>query len=137
MTIEDQLRREEGVKPKLYQDTKGKWTIGVGRNLSDGCLSDDEITYLLDNDIKKAMAELDRVLPWWRNLDAVRQKVLIDMEFNMGTPTLLEFHNTLSFIQAGDYNSAANGMLSSLWAKQVGLRADNLAVMMRTGVDMT
>ena len=59
------------------------------------------------------------------------------MCFNMGIDTLLEFKNTLSFMQAGDYNSAANGMLSSLWAKQVGLRADNLAVMMRTGVDMT
>ena len=35
MNIYDQLRRDEGVRFKPYQDTVGKWTIGVGRNLSD------------------------------------------------------------------------------------------------------
>ena len=137
MTIEQRLEKEEARKHFPYTDTKGKLTIGIGRNLTDVGLTDDEIDYLLQNDLKRVGVALDTSLPWWRNLDPVRQKVLQDMCFNMGIDTLLEFKNTLSFMQAGDYNSAANGMLSSLWAKQVGLRADNLAVMMRTGADMT
>jgi lysozyme len=36
---------------------------------------------------------------------------------------LLEFKNTLAFIKAGDWERAANGMLASKWAKQVGMRA--------------
>lgn len=137
MTIEERLSQEEGRKNKPYTDTVGKLSIGVGRNLTDVGLSDDEIDYLLANDIKRATVSLNTALPWWTSLDSVRQKVLLDMCFNMGINSLLEFHNTLSFMQAGDYNSAANGMLNSLWAKQVGIRADKLAVMMRTGVDMT
>ena len=135
MTIEERLSQEEGRKNKPYTDTVGKLSIGVGRNLTDVGLSDDEIDYLLANDIKRATVSLNTALPWWTSLDSVRQKVLLDMCFNMGINSLLEFHNTLSFMQAGDYNSAANGMLNSLWAKQVGIRADKLAVMMRTGVD--
>ena len=135
MTIEERLSQEEGRKNKPYTDTVGKLSIGVGRNLTDVGLSDDEIDYLLANDIKRATVSLNTALPWWTSLDSVRQKVLLDMCFNMGINSLLEFHNTLSFMRAGDYNSAANGMLNSLWAKQVGIRADKLAVMMRTGVD--
>lgn len=135
MTIEERLALEEGDKPKPYTDTKGKLTIGIGRNLTDVGLFPDEIQYLLENDLKRVYAALDAKLPWWRNLDPVRQIVMADLCFNMGIDTLLEFHNTLSFIQAGDYNSAANGMLASLWASQVGHRATALAQMMRSGID--
>ena len=47
----EQLRLHEGVEHKPYVDTVGKTTIGVGRNLDDVGLTDDEIDYLLDNDI--------------------------------------------------------------------------------------
>jgi lysozyme len=58
--------------------------------------------------------------------------VLVNMAFNMGGG-LLSFVNTLAAIQRGDYNAAANGMLASRWATQVGARATRLADMMRNG----
>ena len=128
-----ELRRDEGTRAKPYLDTVGKLTIGVGRNLDDVGLSDDEIDYLLANDIKRVDADLDRNIPWWRDLDPVRQRVLQNMCFNMGITGLLGFKNTLGLIKRGDYGAAASAMLKSRWAAQVKRRAQRLSEMMRTG----
>ena len=138
----EQLRLHEGERRKPYRDTVGKLTVGIGRNLDDKGLRRDEIEYLLTNDIADARADLDRYLPWWRGLDPVRQRVLIDMAFNMGMGApnrggLLSFVNTLSNIRQGRYAEAADMMLASKWAQQVGRRAVRLATMMRTGMDYT
>lgn len=132
-TLLAELKRDEGVRLKPYTDTVGKLTIGVGRNLTDVGISDDECTALLQNDIDKVLSQLDRSLPWWRKLDPVRQRVLVNMAFNMGMTGLLTFKNTLAAVQSGSYAAAAAGMLASKWATQVGARAERLADMMRTG----
>lgn len=130
-----ELRRDEGMRRKPYFDTATppRSTIGVGRNLTDVGLSDDEVDYLLANDIRRAQAGLDKALPWWRSLDPVRQRVLTNMAFNLGINGLLTFKNTLALIEAGNYAAAAEAMGKSLWAKQVGARAVRLAAMMETG----
>ncbi len=130
-----QLHLHEGREKKPYKDTVGKISIGVGRNLTDVGLSDDEIDYLLINDIVKVENALDAQLPWWRSLDLIRQRVLIDMAFNMGIGGLLGFKNTLKAVHGEHWVQAAHGMLGSLWAKQVGKRAVRLAKMMETGND--
>jgi len=128
-----ELSRDEGRKKRIYTDTVGKITGGVGRNLSDRDFSDDEIDLMLNNDIAMSEADLDRVAPWWRKMNDVRQRVLLNMHFNMGWGTLSMFKNTLSAMQVGEYAKAADGMLASHWAQQVGQRAVHLAKMMRTG----
>ena len=132
-----QLEIDEGRRKRMYLDSVGKWTVGVGRNMSDRDLSDDEIDLMRNNDIKLACADLDRALPWWRFMTENRQQVLTNMCFNMGLGDskrgLLSFRNTLNSMQTGDYKAAAQGMLNSTWAKQVGARADRLAKMMREG----
>jgi lysozyme len=128
-----QLDIDEGRRPRIYTDTVGKVTGGVGRNLTDRAFSDDEIDLMLKNDIAIVEADLDRALPWWRSMTEARQNVLANMAFNMGIGTLLGFKNTLSFMESGRYDAAALGMLNSKWAKQVGQRAIRLAAIMRTG----
>jgi len=128
-----QLEIDEGKRSKMYQDTVGKWTAGVGRNLSDREFSEDEIALMLKNDIDIVERELDKALPWWRDMSEARQNVLANMAFNLGIKRLLAFKNTLTFMRAGRYDAAAMGMLDSLWAKQVKQRAVRLAAMMRTG----
>lgn len=132
--LASQLRIDEGVRKRMYLDTATppRWTVGVGRNISDRDFSDDEIELMLKNDIALVTAALDRSLPWWRQMNDVRQNVLINMGF-MGIGTLLKFKNTLGLMQAQRYDAAALGMLDSLWAKQVGQRAVRLAEMMRKG----
>lgn len=132
-TMIAELRRDEGVRLKPYRDTVGKLTIGVGRNLDDVGISEDEANAMLQNDISGACGDLDDALPWWETLDPVRQRVLVNMCFNMGIETLLGFHATLGAIQRGDWQAAHDGMLASHWADQVGARAQRLANMMLTG----
>lgn len=128
-----ELSRDEGRRKMLYRDTVGKVSGGVGRNFTDKGLRDDEIDLMLDNDISESETELDKVAGWWRSMNDVRQRVLLNMHFNMGWSVLSTFKNTLGHMKAGDYGQAADGMLASKWARQVGLRAVRLADMMRTG----
>ncbi len=129
----DQLMLHEGLRLKPYRDTVGKLTIGIGRNLDDVGISRDEALVLCENDIATAERELDRVAPWWRNLNDARRRVLIDMMFNLGANRLLGFKHSLAAMQAGRFELAASGMLESKWAEQVGKRATRLAIMMKTG----
>lgn len=132
-TLADELRRDEGVRPFPYADTVGKLTIGVGRNLSDRGLSDDEITYLLQNDIDLVIGDLNRGVPWWVELSPVRQRVLVNMCFNLGWSRLRGFRHTLAAVERGHYAAAAAGMRASKWARQVGARAERLARLMEIG----
>lgn len=131
-----ELKRDEGIIPHAYQDSLGYWTIGVGRLIDKrkgGRLTSTEIDYLLGNDIDEKIKDLDKVAPWWRQLSPTRQRVMINMTFNMGIGWISTFKNTVANIKEGNYEAAAKGMLASKWAKQVGARATRLAEMMRVG----
>ncbi|KGV85219.1 putative lysozyme [Burkholderia pseudomallei MSHR3951] len=130
--LKAELTRDEGRKSRIYTDTVGKVSGGIGRNLTDKGFRDNEIDLMYQNDIVETEGWLDRNLPWWRQLDPVRQRVIMNMGFNM-QGRLLTFVNTRAAMKRGDYGAAADGMLDSLWAKQVGARAARLADMMRSG----
>lgn len=135
-TLHEQLRREEGVVPHAYQDHLGFWTIGVGRLIDKrkgGGLSDDEIDYLLRNDVEKFARQVKAALPWVDKLDPAREAVIIGMAFQMGTAGLLGFRRTLALIESGDYKGAAETMLQSRWAQQTPARAMRMARQMETG----
>ena len=131
--LKQELTIDEGRRNKPYADTVGKMTIGVGRNLTDVGLSDDEIDLLLSNDINKAFAQLTSALPWVLNLSDVRQRALTNMAFNLGIKGLLGFATTLGFIKEGKYTEASESMLKSKWATQVGARAERLSLMIKEG----
>lgn len=124
-----QLQLHEGRRAFVYQDTVGKATIGVGRNLVDRGLSDDEINLLLDNDITAAYNEAVRIIPGFNTLSEDRQHALIDMIFNLGAAGLLKFKKFLAAIEARDFERAATEMMDSKWARQVGQRAETLKAM--------
>ena len=136
MTLTEQLRRDEGVKPSAYQDHLGYWTIGVGRLIDErkgGGLRPDEIDYLLANDIKDREQALSAALPWFKDLDPVRQGVLLNMAFQLGTAGLLAFKQTLRLVSEGNYSDAALQMVQSKWASQTPERATRLAKQMKDG----
>ena len=131
----EQIKRHEGVRTHAYLCTDGKITAGVGRNLDeDGGigLSVTEIEFLLSNDIERCRLEL-QAFSWFSDLDPVRHDALINMCFNLGMTRLLGFKNALGCMAEGNYEQAAVEFLDSLWAAQVGNRADEVAEMIRTG----
>lgn len=134
--VEKQLRKDEGEVLTAYQDSLGFWTIGIGRLIDKrkgGGITQEESSYLFQNDLKKVISALDKRIPWWTKLDEARKGVLINMSFQMGIDGLLGFKNTLRMIEQGQYSAAADGMLNSLWARQTPNRAKRLSTQMRTG----
>ena len=130
--LSDLLIRHEGMRLHPYRDSVGKLTIGVGRNLEDVGITEQEARLLLENDLRGIIGELER-MPWFPSLDETRKMALIDMGFNLGLPRLLGFKRMIAAIEAGDWSRAADEMLDSRWAEQVGARAEELAEMMREG----
>jgi len=106
--------------------------VGVGRNLEDLGLTDGEINFLLRNDLTRVQSELLNAVPCYHRLSEVRQCVLMDMCFNLGINRFMQFKMMLTALEMGEYKEAANEMLDSRWAKQVGQRANRLANMMAT-----
>lgn len=126
----EQLQRHEGLRLKPYRCTAGKLTIGYGRNLDDVGISLDEARAMLLADVAKVEAELGR-LEWFDDLPLKAQDVLVNMGFNLGVSGLLKFTRTLQAMRDGRWNDAADNMLQSKWAGQVGARATELAGIIR------
>ena len=133
MDIYDQLRRDEGLQLFPYLDTVGKTTIGIGRNLTDKGITAEEAEMLLGNDVEAIQNALGAKLPWFRGLSDARQGALINVGFNVGVVGLLGFTKTLDFMSQSNWDAAADEILNSKWASQVGDRAKRISNQIRTG----
>lgn len=162
-SIQEQLILHEGISLTPYKCIAGKWTIGVGRNLEDTGLyefekmrilgtyeltrqevidilkvrhiTQEEALYMLNNDIKVIKVELEDSYRWFKFLDKVRQKVIIDMRFNLGSAGFAGFKNMIRQLELENYQKVVEEMKNSKWYLQVKTRADRLIKMMATGQD--
>lgn len=131
--LKARIKKHEGRRFTPYRDSVGVLTIGYGHNLEAKPLSQRVIDLIFEDDYHDALMDAYRV-PGFKSLNDARQAVIIEMVFNLGLPTLMEFNNTIAAINRGDFNKAAEEMLDSKWAHQVGQRSVHLAEIMRTGV---
>jgi len=131
----EMLKRHEGVRSHVYLCSAGYETIGVGRNISKSGmgLSDDEVDYLLENDIVRVIKELSSEYPWFKDLDDVRKDAMIDISFNLGATRLRGFKRALAAMEVADYTTAAKEFLDSKWSRDVKGRATELCYMIETG----
>ena len=135
------LRRHEGVESHAYLCSQNFTNLGVGRNIDAGDnggarglgLSDDEVDYLLQNDIDRLTEELDGEYPWFAGLNNARSDAMIDISFNLGQTRLRGFRKALEAMESGDWEEAGKQFLDSRWADQVGNRATELTEIIRTG----
>lgn len=123
--IRSQLKRDEGYRTTLYDDSLDVPTIGVGHNLRVP-LSYAVIEHILNDDLLLAEEAVERLGFWTRGLSDARRGVLVNMAFNLGAAGLWGFRRFLAAMQAGDWETAAEEMQNSLWASQVGDRAERL-----------
>lgn len=131
--LAEQLKKHEGLRLKPYIDTVGKLTLGIGRNLEDKGVTEQEALFMLNNDVDYFYSKLCQRIDWMKNLDDARQNVLVNMAFNLGITGLMTFKKMLLACEHGNFKIAATEMLNSKWAEQVGYRANELAEQMRTG----
>jgi len=165
--MEEQLMLHEGLRLKPYLDTEGNWTVGVGYNIDgrgweffeqtvlrrcrpvDGAgtetarVTKEESLKVLRADIKRVEKAVRTYYPGYDSLGDVRQRVFVDMSFNMGFKAL-GFKNAIAAAKKNDWSACAREVWKSKWAGQVGDgpgqkedRADRLTKMLLTNIDYT
>jgi len=131
--LSKQLETDEGRRRRIYLDSVGKWSGGVGRNLTDRGLRDDEIDLMLNNDIDEAIGIARALVVNFDQLDDVRQEVVTNMAFNLGMTRLGGFKQFIGALLRFDFQRATTEMMDSKWYEQVGDRGKRLAYAMREG----
>lgn len=131
------LKREEGFRPYAYFDTANLLTIGYGRlcdkSRKGSGLTEAEASTLLDNDVARVEAQLTAALPWLTSLSDARQRVLLEMAFQLGVNGVLAFRKAIAAVKAGQWQEAHDEMLDSAWHTQTKERAERLAEQMLRG----
>ena len=134
-----QLKRHEGVRNYAYRDVNGLLHIGCGRNIEgEGMhrglgISNDEIEYMLRNDIERTIKELSSEYQWFNELeDGARRDAIINLHFNLGRPRFAKFKKAIAHMERGNHDMAASEFLDSRWAKQVKGRALEVTDMIKT-----
>ena len=130
-TIRQDLIRDEGLRLKPYQDTAGKLTIGVGRNLTDVGLSEREARLLLDRDIEVAIGHALEVFPGFHDYPEDVRRVIVNMIFQLGRRGFNGFRRFISHVKNHAWDSAADEVLDSKAARQAPERFARHAQLLR------
>ena len=133
MSLIASVKTHEGLELKPYLDSSavGVLTIGYGRNLERG-ITKEEAEMLLLNDLAISTKEGES-FGFFKDLTDNRQDVIIEMIFNLGLTRFKKFKKTIGYINQANHSAAADEMLNSKWAGQVGQRAITLSNKFRAG----
>ena len=133
------VKEHEGYRNKVYLDSLGKRTVGVGHLcvedfwVDDREYSEDMLMNILKDDLKNAIEGAERLLKGCRILDSLAREIVIEMVFQLGETGVSKFKNMLKALEEGpDYKTAATEMLDSRWAKQTPNRAKKMSDSMRS-----
>lgn len=132
------LRRDEGERLSVYQDSLGYWTIGVGICVDarvGGALFPEESAFILQNRVARIATELSATYPWFSGINDARQRALANMRFQLGQGGFAAFTRLHAACARQDWPDASAEVLSSLYARQVPARAKRLADALFYGVD--
>lgn len=145
--IKEFIIKHEGYRNKVYNDSLGIPTIGIGFNLlrpdarnilnrlgldynsvlsGTTILTDDQVKEIFVICLKIAYADVKKYIPNYDGLPRNIKLGLIDLSFNLGYNRLNKFVKTRELILKGDYKGAANELIKSKWATQVGNRAKSI-----------
>lgn len=127
------IMNHESLRLRPYKDSLGFLSIGYGHCLELHSITANAASLILDDDIDWFVSAIEKNIPYFRDIDPVRQAVLLDMTFNLGLIGVMKFHDMWKAIQSGNWNAAADALLNSKWALQVGQRALDDARIMRMG----
>lgn len=132
-TLREQLAIDEGKRKSAYQDSEGYWTIGIGRLIDaklGGGLSEEEIQYLLTNDIYSKTQDCKKLFPKFSEFSLPRQDALVMLMFNIGLTKISGYKTFVAQVNAQDWVGVQENLKSwTKWRAQVGARADRITKM--------
>lgn len=128
------LRREEGFREFVYDDTEGFATIGYGflvderRGVGLPRIIADQ---WLEHALKERWDRLVTAKPWIADQPEDVQVALGSMVYQLGVSGLLQFRMMFAALEFGDRAAAADEALNSRWARQTPARAERMAALIR------
>lgn len=125
----------ERFSPSVYTDKTGHPTIGYGYNLSVYSYEGKRITkaYGLLTDILKENYKAILSYGWYKNLDAMRRMVILDLSYNLGLNGLLKFNQFIKAIEDKNYALAVERLQKSPYFNQVKKRASRNMEILKLG----
>jgi lysozyme len=138
--LEADLKRDEGNRLTSYVDTEGNWTIGIGHKLGTSrkfcglTWTQAQVDDQFQKDLAAATEGIETALPWFSDLEPLRQDCLINMAFNLGVHGLLSFVQFLSFCHQGEWAQAVADVKRTPWYSQAKGRAVRICEQLLTNV---
>jgi len=129
------VKDHEGYRNKVYLDTLGKRTVGVGHLCVEDFWEDDKeyeekfLMTILEHDLQTAVKGSKELMEehGCSDIDDLAKELIIEMVFQLGKTGVSKFRNMWKHLSALEYSLAANEMLDSRWAKQTPNRAQNMS----------
>lgn len=160
-SIEDMLRRDEGLRLKVYWDTEGYPTIGIGHLIimqrvrdmtqinkvlsqqvgrtvtgNPGIIEMEEASKLFQQDLKDVQRDVKsnaKVGPVYAKMNRSRQMALENMAFQMGIGGLAKFNGMLAAMFAENWPLAYKEARDSVWFNQTKGRASRVSMIILSG----
>ena len=134
----ESVKKHEGYRNKVYLDTLGKRTVGVGHLCVEDFWEDDKeyeekfLMTILEHDLETAIKGAKDLMSenGCMDIDEVAEEIIIEMIFQLGKTGVSKFKNMWKHLSALEYSDAASEMLDSRWAKQTPNRAQGMSAQM-------
>jgi len=132
------VKKHEGYRNKVYLDTLGKRTVGVGHLCVEEFWEDDKeyeekfLMDILEADLQNAIKGAKDLMSehGCMDIDEIAEEIIIEMIFQLGKTGVSKFKNMWKALSALEYSTAAMEMLDSRWAKQTPNRAEAMSAEM-------
>ena len=125
--IVEDIKKQEGFEPKVYQCTEGYDTIGYGFAIKDLVIDRDVADLILMKKLHTLLQRITIAFPWFENIDNIAKSVVVNMCYQLGLRGFSQFKKTIYYLETEQYEEASLEMLDSLWAKQTPNRAHELS----------
>ena len=138
----ESVKKHEGYRNKVYLDTLGKRTVGVGHLCVENFWEDDKeyeesfLMEILQKDLQEAIRGAKELMDehGCADIDERAEEIIIEMVFQLGRTGVKKFRNMWKALSEHNYIGASFEMLDSKWAKQTPNRAKDMADQMKACV---
>jgi len=130
--LKKRIKKNEGFSSKPYKDQLGFITIGYGhlvlhneKKLLEKKINKKDLEKIFQQDFYKALKNFNFFLKSYTS-NKREAELLIEMVFQMGINSVLNFKNLLKNIRRKNTHLVCFEMMNSLWYKQTPNRVKNL-----------
>ena len=135
----ESVKKHEGYRNKVYLDTLGKRTVGVGHLCVEDFWEDDKeyeekfLMTILEHDLQTAIKGAKELMEdhGCADIDEQAEEILIEMVFQLGKNGVSKFKNMWKALAELNFVGASYEMLDSRCAKQTPNRAKAMAKTMK------